>query len=167
MNAGLPLQPSLLSSGELPATLQVRLGCHRSQPAAPFGEGAHWQASIKGRPGCTACQAGGRVWFQLRKRGQRDLLLFVPMPSAKQPLLRTPGCMPSRCNCKASASHRRTPFPSPCNRQGWVVDVREIQLLRAASGDPMELGSGATATVYKAKLRGETVAAKEIDLGRR
>ena len=92
---------------------------------------------------------------------------FAPMPSAKQPSLRAPACMPSLCNCKTSTFPTTDLISLPLPPQGWVVDVREIQLLRAASGDPMELGSGATATVYKAKLRGETVAAKEMDLGRR
>jgi len=47
------------------------------------------------------------------------------------------------------------------------VDIRDIEFLKNASGAPLELGAGASGTVYKAKLRGETVAAKEMDLGRR
>ncbi|PRW39194.1 serine threonine- kinase [Chlorella sorokiniana] len=54
----------------------------------------------------------------------------------------------------------------PATLQDWVVDIHDIELLRAPNGAPMELGSGATATVFKAKLRGETIAAKEMDLGR-
>ena len=47
------------------------------------------------------------------------------------------------------------------------MDIRDIEFTKTSTGGLVELGSGATATVYKAKLRGETVAAKEMDLGRR
>ena len=39
----------------------------------------------------------------------------------------------------------------------WAVDASEIQYLRHPNGQPVEIGRGATAHVYKAMYRGEVV----------
>lgn len=54
----------------------------------------------------------------------------------------------------------------PAHLQGSVVDVSEISYLTWPSGRLQEIGTGASATVYKAVWAGEIVAAKEIDIGR-
>jgi hypothetical protein len=77
---------------------------------------------------------------------------MVPMGSREQLLIKQPSLLV------------RDELPTAL--QEWVVDFGDIQFLRAPSGVPLELGAGASGTVYKAKLRGETVAAKEVDLGR-
>ncbi|KAI7842043.1 hypothetical protein COHA_004243 [Chlorella ohadii] len=47
-----------------------------------------------------------------------------------------------------------------------LVDLKELQPLRWPNGALQELGSGASATVYKVLFRGEAVAAKEMEVGR-
>ncbi|KAI7843630.1 hypothetical protein COHA_002870 [Chlorella ohadii] len=47
----------------------------------------------------------------------------------------------------------------------WAVDAEQIQYLRHPNGQPIEIGRGATAHVFKALYRGEVVAAKELKTG--
>ncbi|KAI7845918.1 hypothetical protein COHA_000464 [Chlorella ohadii] len=53
----------------------------------------------------------------------------------------------------------------PPRLREWVVDPSAVEYLRWPNGSPIEIGRGASARVYKALLNGETVAAKEVDIG--
>ncbi|KAL4425260.1 hypothetical protein ABPG75_009276 [Micractinium tetrahymenae] len=62
--------------------------------------------------------------------------------------------------CRMAAMARLPP-----HLREWVVDLRQVEYLTGPTGEPLELGSGAIASVFLARFNGEIVAAKEIDIG--
>ncbi|KAI7845591.1 hypothetical protein COHA_000878 [Chlorella ohadii] len=53
-----------------------------------------------------------------------------------------------------------------CCVEDWLIPPEEVKYLRRPNGDRFVLGEGASGRVIRAELRGELVAAKEIEVGR-
>jgi hypothetical protein len=54
----------------------------------------------------------------------------------------------------------------PSRLREWVVDPTAVEYQRWPNGKLRDLGSGASGHVFRATYNGETIAAKEMDIGR-
>ncbi|KAI7845590.1 hypothetical protein COHA_000877 [Chlorella ohadii] len=143
----------------LPATMFLDSGCNGNAGSGPVLK----EAVIRRATAASPFAAGRRQPSPPASSGNGVPAPVQPVYGAGYPAVGTHSSSDAALLSSGEASE---PHVEPELQQEWVIPPEEIHYLKRPNGELFVLGEGASGRVIRAELRGEVVAAKEMDVGR-